>query len=103
MVPRGTVGMPIGEMLLRCGILRKVSIAKVARASRSVRHVFATLCDLTDRERRKATFGQVGPKSARPIRAGQTAYLARIVGERRRARSGPVPPLSAAEARRWAL
>ena len=73
--PRGTVGMPIEEM-------RKVSIAKVQGFAIGGGNVFATMCDLTIASE-KATFGQVGPKVGSVDPGWGTAYLARIVGEKK--------------------
>ena len=85
--PRGTVGMPIEEMQTALRDLRKVSIAKVQGFAIGGGNVFATICDLTIASE-KATFGQVGPKVGSADPGWGTAYLARIVGERRRAKSG---------------
>jgi len=80
--PRGTVGMPIEEMQTALRDLRKVSIAKVQGFAIGGGNVFATLCDLTIASE-KATFGQVGPKVGSVDPGWGTAYLARIVGEKK--------------------
>jgi 2-ketocyclohexanecarboxyl-CoA hydrolase len=80
--PRGTVGMPIEEMQTALRDLRKVSIAKVQGFAIGGGNVFATLCDLTIASE-KAVFGQVGPKVGSVDPGWGTAYLARIVGEKK--------------------
>lgn len=80
--PRGTVGMPIEEMQTALRDLRKVSIAKVQGFAIGGGNVFATLCDLTIASE-KATFGQVGPKVGSVDPGWGTAYLARVVGEKK--------------------
>src|SRR6185369_16956693 len=80
--PRGTVGMPIEEMQTALRDLRKVSIARVQGFAIGGGNVFATLCDLTIASE-KATFGQVGPKVGSVDPGWGTAYLARIVGEKK--------------------
>src|SRR3989449_275192 len=80
--PRGTVGMPIEEMQTALRDLRKVSIAKVQGFAIGGGNVFATLCDLTIASE-KAVFGQVGPKVGSVDPGWGTAYLARVVGEKK--------------------
>lgn len=80
--PRGTVGMPIEEMQTALRDLRKVSIAKVQGFAIGGGNVFCTLCDLVIASE-KATFGQVGPKVGSVDPGWGTAYLARLVGERK--------------------
>ncbi len=80
--PRGTVGMPIEELHSALRDLRKVSIAKVQGFAIGGGNVFATMCDLTIASE-KATFGQVGPKVGSVDPGWGTAYLARIVGEKK--------------------
>ncbi|HMO47793.1 MAG TPA: enoyl-CoA hydratase-related protein [Rubrivivax sp.] len=80
--PRGTVGMPIEEMQTALRDLRKVSIARVQGFAIGGGNVFATLCDITLASE-KATFGQVGPKVGSADPGWGTAYLARIVGEKK--------------------
>ena len=80
--PRGTVGMPIEEMQTALRDLRKVSIARVQGFAIGGGNVFATLCDITLASE-KATFGQVGPKVGSVDPGWGTAYLARIVGEKK--------------------
>jgi 2-ketocyclohexanecarboxyl-CoA hydrolase len=80
--PRGTVGMPIEEMQTALRDLRKVSIARVQGFAIGGGNVFATMCDLTIASE-KAVFGQVGPRVGSVDPGWGTAYLARIVGEKK--------------------
>ena len=80
--PRGTVGMPMEELQSALRDLRKVSIAKVQGFAIGGGNVFATMCDLTIASE-KATFGQVGPKVGSVDPGWGTAYLARVVGEKK--------------------
>jgi len=80
--PRGTVGMPIEEMQTALRDLRKVSIARVQGFAIGGGNVFATICDMTIASE-KAVFGQVGPKVGSVDPGWGTAYLARIVGEKK--------------------
>jgi len=80
--PRGSIGMPIEEMQTALRDLRKVSIAKVQGFAIGGGNVFATLCDITIAGD-KAVFGQVGPKVGSVDPGWGTAYLARIVGEKK--------------------
>ena len=80
--PRGTVGMPIEEMHSALRDLRKVSIAKVQGFAIGGGNVFATVCDLTIASE-KAQFGQVGPKVGSVDPGWGTAYLSRVVGEKK--------------------
>jgi 2-ketocyclohexanecarboxyl-CoA hydrolase len=80
--PRGTVGMPIEELQTALRDLRKVTIARVQGFAIGGGNVFATMCDLTIASE-KATFGQVGPKVGSADPGWGTAYLSRIVGEKK--------------------
>ena len=80
--PRGTVGMPIEEMHAALRDLRKVSIAKVQGFAIGGGNVFATVCDLTIASE-KAQFGQVGPKVGSVDPGWGTAYLSRVLGEKK--------------------
>ncbi len=80
--PRGTVGMPIEEMQTALRDLRKVSIARVQGFAVGGGNVFATICDITLASE-KASFGQVGPKVGSVDPGWGTAYLARVVGEKK--------------------
>lgn len=80
--PRGSVGMPIEEVQTAMRDLRKVLIAKVQGFAIGGGNVFATICDLTIASE-KAQFGQVGPKVGSVDPGFGTAYLARIIGEKK--------------------
>lgn len=80
--PRGTVGMPMEELQSALRDLRKVSIAKVQGFAIGGGNVLATMCDLTIAGE-KAVFGQVGPKVGSVDPGWGTAYLARVVGEKK--------------------
>jgi 2-ketocyclohexanecarboxyl-CoA hydrolase len=80
--PRGTVGMPIEDLQTAMRDLRKVLIARVQGFAIGGGNVFATICDLTIASE-KAVFGQVGPKVGSVDPGWGTAYLARIVGEKK--------------------
>ncbi len=79
---RGTIGMPIEQLH---GVMREVPkpvIARVQGYAIGGGNVLATLCDLTIASD-KAIFGQVGPKVGSVDPGWGTAYLARVVGEKR--------------------
>ncbi|MDE2198434.1 MAG: 2-ketocyclohexanecarboxyl-CoA hydrolase [Rhodospirillales bacterium] len=79
---RGMIGLPVEELQ---GIIRDVPkpvIARVQGYAIGGGNVLATLCDLTIASD-KAQFGQVGPKVGSVDPGFGTAYLARIVGEKR--------------------
>ncbi|MCP5265653.1 MAG: enoyl-CoA hydratase/isomerase family protein [Burkholderiaceae bacterium] len=80
--PRGTVGLPIEELQTAIRDLRKVSIARVQGYAIGGGNVFATICDITIASE-KAVFGQVGPSVGSVDPGWGTAYLARIVGEKK--------------------
>jgi 2-ketocyclohexanecarboxyl-CoA hydrolase len=80
--PRGTVGLPIEDAHAALRDLRKVSIAKVQGFAIGGGNVLATICDLTIASD-KAQFGQVGPKVGSVDPGFGTAYLARLVGEKK--------------------
>lgn len=80
--PRGMVGLPIEELQSAIRDCRKVVIARVQGFAIGGGNVFATICDLTLASE-KAKFGQVGPKVGSVDPGFGTAYLARIIGEKR--------------------
>jgi len=80
--PRGTVGMPMEEMQSALRDLRKVTIARVQGYAIGGGNVLATICDLTIASE-NAMFGQVGPKVGSVDPGWGTAYLARLVGEKK--------------------
>jgi 2-ketocyclohexanecarboxyl-CoA hydrolase len=79
---RGTVGLPIEEVQSLIRDVPKPVIARVQGYAIGGGNVLATLCDLTIASE-KAIFGQVGPKMGSVDPGFGTAYLARLVGEKR--------------------
>jgi 2-ketocyclohexanecarboxyl-CoA hydrolase len=79
---RGTIGLPIDELQSLIRDVPKPVIARVQGFAIGGGNVLATLCDLTIASD-KAEFGQVGPKVGSVDPGFGTAYLARIVGEKR--------------------
>src|SRR5438309_8680671 len=79
---RGLVGMPIEELHRAIRGARKPVIAKVQGYAIGGGNVLATVCDLTIASE-KAVFGQVGPRVGSVDPGWGTAYLARLVGEKR--------------------
>ena len=80
--PRGTVGMPVEEVQTALRDLRKVTLARVQGFAIGGGNVLAVICDLTVASE-KAVFGQVGPRVGSVDPGWGTAYLARLVGEKR--------------------
>ncbi len=79
---RGLVGMPIEELYTAIRDLRKPVIARVQGYAIGGGNVLATVCDLTIASE-NAVFGQVGPRFGSVDPGWGTAYLARLVGEKR--------------------
>jgi len=79
---RGTVGLPIEELQSTIRDVPKPVIARVQGFAIGGGNVLATLCDFTIASE-QAVFGQVGPKVGSVDPGFGTAYLARIVGEKR--------------------
>ncbi|MGC8475252.1 MAG: enoyl-CoA hydratase-related protein [Acetobacteraceae bacterium] len=79
---RGTVGMPVEELHSVIRDVPKPVIAKVRGYAIGGGNVLATLCDLTIAAD-TAIFGQVGPKMGSVDPGFGTAYLARVVGEKK--------------------
>lgn len=79
---RGTTGMPTGELYSLFRDAPKPVIARVQGYAIGGGNVLATVCDLTIASDR-AIFGQVGPKVGSVDPGWGTAYLSRIVGEKR--------------------
>jgi 2-ketocyclohexanecarboxyl-CoA hydrolase len=79
---RGTIGLPIEEVQSLIRDVPKPVIARVQGFAIGGGNVLATLCDLTIASE-KAVFGQVGPKVGSVDPGFGTAYLARLVGEKR--------------------
>ena len=79
---RGTVGLPVEALHAIIRVAPKPVIAKVRGFAIGGGNVLATLCDLTIAAE-SAQFGQVGPKVGSVDPGFGTAYLARVVGEKR--------------------
>jgi 2-ketocyclohexanecarboxyl-CoA hydrolase len=79
---RGTIGLPIDELQSLIRDVPKPVIARVQGFAIGGGNVLATLCDLTIASQ-KAQFGQVGPKVGSVDPGFGTAYLSRIVGEKK--------------------
>ncbi len=79
---RGTVGMPVEELHSAIRDVPKPVIAKVRGYAIGGGNVLATICDLTIAAE-NAIFGQVGPKMGSVDPGFGTAYLARVVGEKK--------------------
>ncbi|MGR8919498.1 MAG: enoyl-CoA hydratase-related protein, partial [Gammaproteobacteria bacterium] len=79
---RGAVGMPVEELHSVIRDVPKPVIAKVRGYAIGGGNVFATICDMTIASD-NAIFGQVGPKMGSVDPGFGTAYLARVVGEKK--------------------
>lgn len=79
---RGTIGVPVETVHASIREVPKPVIAKVRGFAIGGGNVIATVCDLTIAAE-SAVFGQVGPKVGSVDPGFGTAYLARIVGEKR--------------------
>ncbi|MEQ9639824.1 MAG: enoyl-CoA hydratase-related protein [Alphaproteobacteria bacterium] len=79
---RGTVGMPVEELHSIIRDVPKPVVAKVRGFAIGGGNVLATLCDMT-LAAESAIFGQVGPKMGSVDPGFGTAYLSRIVGEKK--------------------
>jgi 2-ketocyclohexanecarboxyl-CoA hydrolase len=79
---RGIIGLPIDELQSLIRDVPKPVIARVQGFAIGGGNVLATLCDFTIASD-KAQFGQVGPKVGSVDPGFGTAYLARIVGEKK--------------------
>lgn len=79
---RGVIGLPVDELQSLIRDVPKPVIARVNGFAIGGGNVLATVCDLTIASE-KAQFGQVGPKVGSVDPGFGTAYLARIVGEKR--------------------
>lgn len=78
----GTVGVPVEHLQSTIRDIPKPVIAKVRGYAIGGGNVIATICDLTIAAQ-SAIFGQVGPKMGSVDPGFGTAYLARVVGEKR--------------------
>ena len=79
---RGTIGLPVEELHATIRDIPKPVIARVQGYAIGGGNVLAALCDLTIASE-AAQFGQVGPKVGSVDPGFGTAYLARIVGEKK--------------------
>ena len=79
---RGLIGLPVEELQSIIREVPKPVIARVQGYAIGGGNVLATLCDLTIASE-KAQFGQVGPKVGSVDPGFGTAYLSRIVGEKK--------------------
>jgi 2-ketocyclohexanecarboxyl-CoA hydrolase len=79
---RGTIGMPIEALQSLIRDVPKPVIARVHGYAIGGGNVLATICDLTIASE-SAAFGQVGPKMGSVDPGFGTAYLARVVGEKK--------------------
>jgi len=79
---RGTIGVPVEQLHAAIREAPKPVIAKVRGFAIGGGNVIVTLCDLTVAGE-SAVFGQVGPKVGSVDPGFGTAYLARIVGEKK--------------------
>jgi 2-ketocyclohexanecarboxyl-CoA hydrolase len=79
---RGTIGMPLEELQAVIRDIPKPVIARVQGYAIGGGNVLALLCDLTIASE-SAVFGQVGPKVGSVDPGFGTAFMARVVGEKR--------------------
>ncbi len=79
---RGALGMPIDQVQSLIRDVPQPVIARVQGYAIGGGNVLATICDLTIASDR-AVFGQVGPKVGSVDPGFGTAYLARIIGEKK--------------------
>lgn len=81
-VGRGLTGIPIEEFQAALRDIRIPVIAKVQGYAIGGGNVIATMCDMTIAAE-EAVFGQVGPKVGSVDPGWGTAYLSRLVGEKK--------------------
>ena len=79
---RGVTGVPLGDIHAAIRDVPKPVIAKVRGYAIGGGNTLATLCDLTIAGE-SAQFGEVGPRVGSVDSGWGTAYLARIVGEKK--------------------
>ena len=79
---RGIIGMPIDEVHSVIRDVPKPVVAKVRGYAIGGGNVLATICDLTIASD-TAIFGQVGPRMGSVDPGFGTAYLARVIGEKK--------------------
>lgn len=79
---RGTIGLPMEELHTAIRDVPKPVIARVQGFAIGGGNVLCTICDFTIASD-KAVFGQVGPKMGSVDPGYGTAFLARVVGEKK--------------------
>ncbi|WP_182870110.1 enoyl-CoA hydratase-related protein [Rhodopirellula sp. JC639] len=79
---RGTIGLPLEDLQAAIRDAPKPVIARVQGYAIGGGNVLALLCDLTIAGE-SAVFGQVGPKVGSVDPGFGTAYMARVIGEKR--------------------
>lgn len=79
---QGVIGVPLDRLHAAIRDVPKPVIAKVRGYAIGGGNVLATLCDLTIAAR-SAVFGQVGPRVGSVDTGFGTAYLSRVLGEKR--------------------
>jgi len=79
---RGTIGLPVEELQSLIRDVPKPVIARVQGFAIGGGNVLATMCDFTIASE-QAQFGQVGPKVGSVDPGFGTAYLARVIGEKK--------------------
>lgn len=79
---RGTIGAPVEDLHAVIRDVPKPVIARVQGFAIGGGNVLATICDFTIASK-NAVFGQVGPKVGSVDPGYGTAYLARVVGEKK--------------------
>lgn len=79
---RGTIGLPLEELQSAIRDVPKPVIARVQGYAIGGGNVLALMCDLTIASE-SAVFGQVGPKVGSVDPGFGTAFLARVIGEKR--------------------
>ena len=79
---RGMIGLPVEELHSIIRDVPKPVIARVQGYAIGGGNVLATICDFTIASE-KAVFGQFGPKVGSVDPGFGTAYLARVVGEKK--------------------
>lgn len=79
---RGTIGLPVDELQSLIRDVPKPVIARVQGYAIGGGNVLVTVCDLAIASE-KAVFGQVGPKVGSVDPGFGTAYLSRVIGEKR--------------------
>jgi len=79
---RGIIGLPVEDLQSVIRDVPKPVIARVQGYAIGGGNVLATLCDFTIASE-KAVFGQAGPKVGSVDPGFGTAYLARVIGEKK--------------------